>query len=67
MIGTELAYVKAKLALCSKEEIRALAKKIGKQPITLERIVNGHTMAPRSDVTGRLAVHFRTQEKRRAA
>jgi Mg2+ and Co2+ transporter CorA len=65
MLGTELAYVKANLARCSKAELKALAKKIGKQPITLERIVNGHTRAPRSDVTGQLAIHFRTQEKRR--
>ena len=64
MIGTELAYVKTHLALCTREEIAALAKKIGKQPVTLERIVNGKTRFPRSDITGKLALHFRTQEKR---
>lgn len=64
VIGTELAYVKTNLGRCSREERRSLAKKIGKEPITLERIVDGRTKYPRADVVGKLAIHFRTQEKR---
>lgn len=64
MIGTELAYVKANLKRCSREERKVLAKKIGKEPITIERIVDGRTKYPRADVVGKLAIHFRTMEQR---
>jgi hypothetical protein len=65
MFGTELAYVKANLGRCSRDERRLLAKKIGKEPVTIERVLDGRTKYPRADLVGKLAIHFRTQEKRR--
>jgi hypothetical protein len=65
MLGTELSYVREKLAGCTPEERNALAKVVKVHPKTLRRIVSKKTLAPGSDTVGKIAMHFRTQEKRR--
>lgn len=65
MIGTELAYVREKLKRLSPSEMNELAKIVDVHPKTVRRISDRRTKAPRSDVIGKMAIHFRTQEKRR--
>jgi hypothetical protein len=65
MFGTELAYVRACLAPLTRPERDALAKKIRVHERTLRRIVDGGVC--RADTTGKLAIYFRTKEKRKAA
>ena len=67
MLGTELSYVRERLVKCSKEERDQLAHMIGAHPKTLKRIAERYTKAPRSDIVGKLAMHFRTREKREGA
>ena len=65
MLGTELAYVRERLGKISREERDQLAHMIGAHPKTLKRIAEDvHLRAPRSDIVGKLAVHFQTREKR---
>lgn len=66
MNGTELAYVRQKLAPCSPEEQIALAKVVRCHPKTIRRLKNRSTKHPRSDIVGKLAMHFRKLEERPA-
>jgi hypothetical protein len=62
---TDLSYVKEQLARVGRAGWAEAAKKTGIHPRTVSRIAYDETRAPRSDVVGKLAIHFRTQEKRR--
>lgn len=67
MIGTELAYVRGCLRQCSPDEL-AVAAKVGKASIkTLRRIATLRTYHASAITVGRLALHFRTREERKAA
>lgn len=64
MIGTELAYVRAKLNAAGSKQWAAIAKKVKVNPATLRRIATKETDS-RGDILGRLAVLFRTEEARK--
>lgn len=66
MIGTELVYVRERLKRCSPTERRAAAKAAKVHEKTIRRIVDRETENPSSVTVGRLAIHFRTREKREA-
>lgn len=61
---TDLSYVKEKLALVGHKGWHAVHKGSGVPARTIRRIAYGETKAPRSDNVGKLAIWFRTQEKR---
>lgn len=64
MLGTELAYVRKQLKRCSAEE-REAARKAAKVHVkTLRRIAARETENPSALTVGRLALHFKTREKR---
>lgn len=65
MFATDLAYVRYQLSLLSTSESREVAKKNKIHPKTLQRILSKETPAPRSDTIGKLAVHFKTIERRK--
>jgi hypothetical protein len=64
MLGTELAYVRDQLKRCSPEERLFAAKAVKVHPKTIKRIVERSTENPSAMTVGKLAMHFRTQEKR---
>lgn len=62
---TELSYVKEKLKASTREVWRD-ASKATKVPFrTIARIGYSETPSPRSDTVGKLAMYFKTKEKRR--
>jgi hypothetical protein len=67
MLGTDLSYVRTQLARLTRDEIREAAEANDIHPKTIRRIVSRFTLYPRSDTVGKLALYFRTKEKRRKA
>ena len=67
MLGTELAYVREKLARCGPAERKEISAAIGVHLKTLNRIASRETKYGRTDTVGKIAMHFRTREKRRTA
>jgi plasmid maintenance system antidote protein VapI len=65
MLGTELAYVRAKLEPLDAAGRKAVAKSIEVHPKTLDRIVSRKTQFGRTDTIGKIAMYFRTKEKRK--
>lgn len=63
---TELAYVKEKLRGAEKSVWHECAKVSGVHFRTISRIVYDETI-PGSDTVGKIAMYFRTKEKRRKA
>lgn len=64
---TDLAYVKAELAKLGHAGWSAVSKGAEVPMRTIKRIGYGETDFPRSDTVGKLAIYFRTKEKRRKA
>lgn len=64
MLGTELAYVRERLRRCTAEERGAAAKAAKVHPKTIRRIADRKTENPSAVTVGRLALHFRTRDKR---
>lgn len=64
MFGAELAYVRAQLARLDSAGKKAVAKAIGRNVKTIERIADKRTKFGRTDTIGKLLLHFRTKEKR---
>ena len=67
MLGSELAYVREKLARCGVVEKREIAAACGLNVKTLNRLASRQTKYGRTDTVGKIAMHFRTRERRRAA
>lgn len=67
MLGSELSYVRAQLGLLDNAERREVAAKVEVHPKTLNRILSRKTKFGRTDTIGKIAMYFRTREKRRAA
>ena len=65
MLGTDLAYVRAKLQPLKRPARIVVAKKTRMSLKTLYRLAAG-TSQGRGDTVGKLAMYFRTQEKRAA-
>ena len=65
MLGTELAYVRAQLAPLDAAARKAAATSIGIHPKTLNRIADRKTKFGRTDTIGKIAMYFRTKEKRK--
>lgn len=63
---TELAYVKDKLKRADRSIWTECAKASGVHFRTISRIAYDETM-PGSDTVGKIAMYFRTKEKRKAA
>jgi transcriptional regulator with XRE-family HTH domain len=63
---TELSYVKDQLKRAPRTVWAECAKASGVHFRTISRIVYGETM-PGSDTVGKIAMYFRTKEKRKAA
>lgn len=61
---SELAYVKAQLAAHSRAQWKDISKAADVPFRTLTRIAYKETPTPRSDTVGKLAIYFRTKEKR---
>jgi hypothetical protein len=66
MLGTELAYVRAKLEPLDAAARKAVAKAVGLNSKTLDRIASKKTQFGRTDTIGKIAMHFRTKEKRKS-
>lgn len=64
MLGTELAYVRAQLAPLGPDERLAVSKRVGVHVKTLNRIASKETKFGRTDTIGKIAMYFRTREKR---
>lgn len=67
MIGAELAYVRAKLEPLDAAARKAAADSIGVHVKTLNRLVSHKTKFGRTDTIGKIAMYFRTRERRRRA
>jgi hypothetical protein len=67
MLGTELAYVRSKLEPLDSAGRKAAADSIGIHIKTLNRIASRKTKYGRTDTIGKIAMYFRTKEKRGAA
>lgn len=63
---SELVYVKERLAAHSRSDWMKISKSTGVPFRTITRIAYKETPSPRSDTVGKLAMHFRTKEKRAA-
>lgn len=64
MLESELSYVRRCLALCGHAEWEKIAKAARVNFRTVKRIGYKEVRYPRSDSIGKLAMHFRTKEKR---
>lgn len=64
MFVNELSYVREQLEL-HKKEWPKIASATQVNVRTLRRITSRETAYPRYDTVGKLALHFRTKEKRR--
>lgn len=67
MLGTELAYVREQLAPLGPSERKKVAESIDVHVKTINRIASRETKYGRTDTIGKIAMYFRTREKRRAA
>lgn len=67
MLGSELTYVRAQLAPLGSAERKIVSARVGVHPKTLSRIASKKTKFGRTDTIGKIAMYFRTREKRRAA
>lgn len=67
MLGTELAYVRAQLQPLGPEERKKVSASVGVHIKTLNRLVSRQTKYGRTDTIGKIAMYFRTREKRKAA
>ena len=65
MLGSELSYVRAQLALHTHAEWKRIAADSGVHFRTVKRIGYREVQYPRSDTVGKLALYFKTKEKRR--
>jgi hypothetical protein len=66
VIGQELAYVRAQLGRKTPEELKDIAKATKLNVKTLNRLRSKKTKYGRTDTVGKLAMHFRTKERRKA-
>ena len=66
-MGTELAYVRAQLAPLGPDERKAVSASVGVHVKTLHRIASRQTKFGRTDTIGKIAMYFRTKEKRKTA
>lgn len=64
MQGSELAYVREQLAKYTHSEWKIIAEKSEVPFRTVKRVGYKETPFPRSDTIGKLALYFRTVEKR---
>lgn len=62
---TDLAYVKENLRQLGHAGWHEVSRGAGVPMRTIKRIGYAETPSPRSDTVGKLAVYFRTREKRR--
>lgn len=62
---TELSYVKEQLQRVGHSGWMAVQGGSGVPMRTIKRIAYGETKAPRSDNVGKIAMYFRTKEKRK--
>jgi hypothetical protein len=67
MIGAELAYVRAQLGRASPEERKSIAEAVELNVKTLNRLASKKTKYGRTDTVGKLAMYFRTKERRKGA
>lgn len=67
MLGSELSYVRDQLGRHTHSEWKVISDRSGVSFRTVKRIGYRETKYPRSDAVGKLALYFRTREKRRAA
>jgi hypothetical protein len=65
MLGTELAYVRARLERLGPEDIKVVSAAVGLHVKTLKRLTSKETKYGRTDTVGKLAMYFKTKEKRR--
>jgi hypothetical protein len=65
MLGSELAYVRAQLAPLDATERKEISARIGVHEKTLKRIASRETKYGRTDTVGKIALYFRTREKRK--
>lgn len=66
-VTTDLAYVKEQLRRVGPAEWKPIAKAARINVKTIRRIVSDETRGPRSDTVGKIAMYFRTKEKRAEA
>jgi hypothetical protein len=64
MLGSELAYVREKLSRTTAAERKEIAKSLGMSGKTLSRLASKETKYGRTDTVGKLALHFRTRDRR---
>lgn len=67
MLGNELSYVRDQLARCGHAEWKKISSGSGVPFRTVKRIGYRETKYGRPDAIGKLAMYFRTREKRKAA
>ena len=67
MLGTELAYVRARLEPLNAAQRKAVADACELNVKTINRLVSKATKYGRTDTIGKIAMHFRTREKRATA
>jgi len=66
MVGSELAYVREKLSRATPAERRVIAEAVEVNVKTLQRLASKETKYGRTDTVGKLAMYFRTRERRKA-
>lgn len=67
MVGSELAFIRSELKKRSPAELKVVAHEIGVHEKTLKRLASKETKYGRTDTVGRIAMYFRTKERRKAA
>jgi hypothetical protein len=65
MIGEELAFIRKQLGRASTAERKVIAEAIGLHWKTLNRLATKETKYGRTDTVGKLAMYFRTKERRK--
>lgn len=63
-VTTDLAYIKERLLSIGSSQWGPIHKATRINLRTIRRIASGETPAPRSDTVGKIAIYFRTKEKR---
>lgn len=66
VLGSELAYVRAQLKPLDAAARKLVAASVGLHPKTLNRVASRQTKYGRTDTIGKIALYFRTREKREA-
>lgn len=66
MLGSELAYVRSQLKKLGPADRKRAAESVGAHVKTLNRLASKETKFGRTDTVGKLAMYFRTQERRAA-